>query len=141
MYNEYIIFIVKNKFFLQYSNFMTRKRKIELIPWFKNFPNDVIYEVLSYDDRFYLSNGKWISCFSKKDYRYTLLSKIPKINCIWNLNYHHGNIISYMSFIVYLSKNKKNRYSLCYYHDETKTDILKFVFRNHRSYEEITFVV
>ena len=123
---------------------MTRKRKIEIIPSFKDIPNDILYEILSYDDRFYLSKGKLFSCFSKKDHRYTLLSKIPKINCIWNLKYSYGNIISYMSFIVYLSKNKKNRFSLAYYHEEndieTEIDILKYVFRNHRSYEEITFL-
>jgi len=121
---------------------MTRKRKIEIIPSFKNIPNDILYEILSYDDRFYLCKGILISCFSKKDHRYTLLSKIPKINCIWNLKYYHENIISYMVFIIFLSKNKKNRFSLAYYHNEneTETDILKYVFRNHRSYEEITFL-
>ena len=121
---------------------MTRKRKIEIIPSFKNIPNDILYEILSYDDRFYLSKGTLFSCFSKKDHRYNLLSKIPKINCIWNLKYYHGNIINYMVFIVFLSKNKKNRFSLSYYHNENEneTDSLKYVFRNHKSYEEITFL-
>jgi len=119
---------------------MPKKRKIDIISQFKSMPMDVIIAVLSYDDRFYLSKeGHIVSRFSKKDYRYNLLSNIPKFSCIWNLYYYNGNAISYMIFIAFLSKNKKNRYSLAYYDDET--NIRKIVFRNHRSLEETMFFI
>lgn len=119
---------------------MTRKRKIDVIQRFTSLPNDMIITILSYDDRFYLSKeGEIISRFSKKDYRYILLSKIPKFSCIWNFYYCNGNAISYMIHIVFLSKNKKNRYSLSYYDDETS--VRKIVFRNHRSFEECMFFI
>ena len=119
---------------------MTRKRKIDIIQRFRNLPNDMIIQILSYDDRFYLSkDGEIRSRFSKKDYRYTLLSKIPKFSCIWNFYYSNGNAISYQIYVAFLSKNKKNRFSLSYYDDETM--IRKVVFRNHRSYEESMFFI
>jgi hypothetical protein len=119
---------------------MTRKRKVDIFPCFRDLPNDMVIQILLYDDRFYLSNeGKIISRFSKKDHRYTLLSKIPKFSCIWNFYYYNGNAISYQIHIVFLSKNKKNRYSLSYYDDETL--VRKIVFRNHRSFEETMFFI
>jgi len=119
---------------------MTRKRKIDIIPRFHHLPNDMIIHILSYDDRFYLSKGGEIRTrFSKKDYRYILLSKIPKFSCIWNFYYSNGNAISYQIYVAFLSKNKKNRFSLSYYDDETS--VRKVVFRNHRSYEESMFFV
>jgi hypothetical protein len=117
---------------------MTRKRKFDIIPRFYNLPNDMVIEILSYDDRFYLSKeGEIRSRFSKKDYRYTLLSKIPKFSCIWNFYYSNGNAISYQIYVAFLSKNKKNRFSLSYYDDETS--VRKVIFRNHRSFEECMF--
>lgn len=119
---------------------MTRKRKIEIIPKFATFPNDMVIQILSYDDRFYLSKeGNIITRFSKKDYRYILLSKIPKFSCVWNIYYYNGNAISYNIYVAFLSKNKKNRFSLSYYDDET--NVRKIVFRNHRSYEESMFFI
>ena len=119
---------------------MTRRKKIDIIPRFQYLPYDMIITVLSYDDRFYLSKDrKIVSRFSKKDYRYTLLSKIPKFSCIWNFYYYYGNAISYQIYVAFLSKNKKNRYSLSYYDDETH--LRKIVFRNHRSYEESMFFI
>jgi len=119
---------------------MTRKRKIDIIPRFHSLPNDMIIQILSYDDRFYLSKGGEIRTrFSKNDYRYTLLSKMPKFSCIWNFYYSNGNAISYQIYVAFLSKNKKNRYSLSYYDDET--NIRKVIFRNHRSFEETMFFI
>ena len=119
---------------------MTRKKKIEMHPCFTLLPMDVTNYLLEYDDRFYLSKeGKIISCFSKTDYRYTLLSKIPKFSCIWNFYYSNGNAISYMIHIAFLSKNKKNRFSISYYDDEM--EVRKVIFRNHRSYEECMFYI
>jgi hypothetical protein len=100
----------------------------------------MIITILSYDDRFYLSKERQIvSRFSKKDYRYILLSKIPTFSCIWNFYYCNGNAISYQIYVAFLSKNKKNRYSLSYYDDET--NIRKVIFRNHRSFEETMFFI
>jgi hypothetical protein len=120
---------------------MTRKRKVDIIPQFRNLPNDMVITILSYDDRFYLSKGgqQIISRFSKTDHRYKLLSKIPKFNYIWNCYYYNGNAISYQIYVAFLSKNKKNRYSLSYYDDETS--VRKVVFRNHRSLEETMFFI
>lgn len=127
---------------------MTRKRKIDMNPRFSDLPTDMIYSILLYDDRFYLSKeGKIISRFSVKDHRYILLSKIPRFSCVWNIYYFGGNAISYTTYIVFLFKNKKNRFSkkrfsLTYYnHDENESSIIKVVFRNHRTYEESVFFV
>lgn len=119
---------------------MTRKKKIEMHSCFTLLPMDVTCYLLEYDDRFYLSKeGEIISRFSKTDHRYILLSKISKFSCIWNFYYSNGNAISYMIHIAFLSKNKKNRFSLSYYDDET--EVRKVIFRNHRSYEECMFFV
>ena len=119
---------------------MTRRKKTDIIPRFRSLPNDMIITVLSYDDRFYLSqNGEIRTRFSKKDHRYTLLSNIPTFSCIWNIYYSNGNAISYQIYVAFLSKNKKNRFSLSYYDDETS--VRKVVFRNHRSFEETMFFV
>jgi hypothetical protein len=119
---------------------MTRRRKIDIISQFQYLPYDMIITVLSYDDRFYLSKErKIVSRFSKKDHRYILLSKIPKFSCIWNFYYSNGNVISYQIYVAFLSKNKKNRYSLSYYDHETP--VRKIVFRNHRSFEETMFFI
>ena len=117
---------------------MTRKKRIGINDCFTLLPMDITFYLLQWDDRFYISNeGKIISRFSKMDYRYVLLSKIPRFSCIWNFYYSNGNAISYQIYIAFLSKNKKNRFSLSYYDDET--DVRKIVFRNHRSFEECMF--
>jgi len=119
---------------------MTRRKKVDIISKYRNLPNDMVIAILSYDDRFYLSKGgQIISRFSKTDHRYTLLSKIPKFSCIWNFYYSNGNAISYQIYVAFLSKNKKNRFSLSYYDDETS--VRKVVFRNHRSFEESMFFI
>jgi hypothetical protein len=100
---------------------MTRKRKpIEMIPRFADLPRDMVIAILEYDDRFYLSNdgNTIISRFARNDYRYVLLARIPKINYVWSYRYARGNIISYLIRIVFLSKNKRHRFSLAYYLDE-----------------------
>ena len=105
---------------------------------FTLLPFDVTCYLLQYDDRFYLtSEGNLISRFSKSDHRYILLAKVPRFSCIWNFYYSNGNAISYMIYIAFLSKNKKNRFSLSYYDDET--EVRKIVFRNYRSFEECMF--
>ena len=121
---------------------MTRKRKpIEIIPQFTDLPRDIVIAILEYDDRFYLSNDGYtiISRFARKDPRYILLARIPKINDVWGYRYFGGNIYSYMIHMVFLSKNKKQRFSLAYYLDEDavdlehneRMDLRKVVFKNH----------
>jgi hypothetical protein len=136
---------------------MTRKRKpIEIISRFADIPRDVVIAILEYDDRFYLSNDGYtlISRFARKDYRYVLLARIPKINHVWGYYYSRGNIISYMIHMAFLSKNKKHRFTLAYYLDEPavdpglvegaliehheRMDLRKVVFKNH-SYSETVF--
>jgi len=140
---------------------MTRKRKpIEIISRFADIPRDVVIAILEYDDRFYLSNDGYtlISRFARKDYRYILLARIPKINYVWSYRYEGGNIISYLISIAFLSKNKKQRFSIAYYLDEDAFDIdentsswgynlgigevipgtRKVIFKNH-SYSETVF--
>ena len=100
---------------------MTRKHKyIAIIPQFADLPRDVVIHLLEYDERFYLSNDGHtiISRFARKDYRYVLLARIPKINYIWSYRYFGGNIISYLISTAFLSKNKRHRYSITYYIDE-----------------------
>ena len=100
---------------------MTRKRKpTAMIPRFADLPRDVVIAILEYDDRFYLAKdgNTIISRFARKDHRYVLLARIPKINYVWSYRYVRGNIISYLIRIVFLSKNKRHRFSLAYYLDE-----------------------
>jgi len=101
---------------------MTRKRKTPpLITHFGILPRDMIIEIIKYDDRFYLSkNGEIVSRFARKDPRYVLLARIPKINYVWNYYYLRGTVISYIISMVFLSKNKRHLFSLEYYldHDE-----------------------
>jgi len=97
---------------------MTRKRKpIAIIPKFADLPRDMVIAILEYDDRFYLAKdgNTIISRFARKDPRYVLLARIPKINHVWGHYYSRGNIVSYMIYIVFLSKNKRHRFSLAYY--------------------------
>lgn len=56
---------------------------------YKNLPNDMIFEILSFDDRFILRRGKLMNRIPKNDKRYKLLSKIPqkKYNSYNNTNY------------------------------------------------------
>ena len=120
---------------------MTRKRKpIEIIPKFADLPRDVVIHLLEYDDRFYLSKDGHtiISRFARKDPRYVLLARIPKINYIWSYRYVRGNIYSYMIYTVFLSKNKKQRFSLAYYLDED-TVYRKVVFKNHQGTEMVSY--
>jgi hypothetical protein len=133
---------------IQYKKRMTRKRKpIEIIPRFSDLPRDVVIAILEYDDRFYLSNDGHtiISRFARKDYRYILLARIPKINDVWGYRYFGGNIYSYMIHMVFLSKNKKQRFSLAYYLDEAvdlEEDNIyrKVVFKNHQGTEMVSYL-
>jgi hypothetical protein len=104
---------------------MTIKRKpIELISRFADLPRDMVLAILEYDDRFYLSEeGNIISRFARKDPRYVLLVRIPKINHVWGYYYSRGNIVSYMIHMVFLSKNKRHRFALAYYTGEDTFDI------------------
>ena len=127
---------------------MSRKKKSKaIISIYKTLPCDVIRNILKYDPRFYYTReGTLISRFHPGDYRYTLLSKIPKINYIWNYSYIYGNIVSYIVSMVFLSKNKKHRFSLGYHLDDTNIEeyesdsnihhTRKVVFRNHYTYED-----
>lgn len=129
---------------------MTRKRKpITIIPRFADIPRDVIIAILEYDDRFYLSNDGHtiISRFARKDPRYVLLARIPKINDVWGYYFKGGNIYSYMIHMVFLSKNKKQRFSLAYYLDEEDsivesdiTNYRKVVFKNHQGTEMVSYL-
>ena len=123
---------------------MTRKRKpITIIPKFADLPRDVVIAILEYDDRFYLSNdgNTIISRFARKDPRYVLLARIPKINYVWSYYYLGGSIISYIINMVFLSKNKKHRYSLAYYLDHNKdTEYRKVIFKNHNYSEVVCYV-
>ena len=105
---------------------MTRKHKyIAIIPQFADLPRDVVIHLLEYDERFYLSNDGHtiISRFARKDPRYVLLARIPKINYIWSYRYFGGNIISYLISTAFLSKNKRHRYSITYYINEVALGI------------------
>jgi hypothetical protein len=127
---------------------MSRKKKSKaILSIYKTLPYDIIRNILMYDSRFYYTReGKLISRFHPGDYRYTLLSKIPKINYIWNYSYIYGNIVSYIVSMVFLSKNKKHRFSLGYHLDDTNREepnydiniqpARKVVFRNHYTYED-----
>jgi hypothetical protein len=127
---------------------MTRKRKpIEMISQFADIPRDIVIAILEYDDRFYLSNDGYtiISRFARKDPRYILLARIPKINDVWGYRYFGGNIYSYMIHMVFLSKNKKQRFSLAYYLDEAvdlEEDNIyrKVVFKNHQGTEMVSYL-
>ena len=120
---------------------MTRKHKpISIISRFQQLPRDVVISILEYDDRFYLSNDGHtiISRFARKDYRYVLLARIPKINDVWGYYYFGGNIYSYMIYIVFLSKNKKQRFSLAYYLEDTV--YRKVVFKNPKCVEMVSYL-
>ena len=56
------------------------KKVIEnnLIEKFKSLPIELIALIISYDNKLVYRDGIFISRFSKFDYRYDLLSKIPK---------------------------------------------------------------
>jgi len=41
-------------------------------------PNDIIQNILVYDDRFKFRSGKWMTQLSKNDERYKILKTIPK---------------------------------------------------------------
>jgi hypothetical protein len=127
---------------------MSRKKKSKaIISIFKTLPCDLIRTILTYDPRFYYTReGTLISRFHPEDYRYTLLSKIPKISYIWNYYYIYGNMVSYIVSMVFLSKNKKQRFSLGYHLEDTNIEEIeldsniqyarKVVFRNHYTYED-----
>ena len=101
-----------------------RKPIASIISRFADLPRDMIIEILGFDERFYLSkDGSIISRFTRKDPRYIILTRIPKINYIWSYYYVHGNIVSQMISMVFLSKNKKHRYSLTYSISETAIGI------------------
>ena len=104
---------------------MSRKKKSKaILSIYKTLPCDIIRNILTYDRRFYYTReGKLVSRFHPEDYRYTLLSKIPKINYIWNYSYIYGNIVSYIVSMVFLSKNKKHRYALLYSNKDKDTII------------------
>ena len=128
---------------------MTRKRKpIAIIPKFADLPRDIVIAIIEYDDRFYLSRDGYtiITRFTRNDPRYILLARIPKINYVWSYHYFGGNIFSYMIYTVFLSKNKRHRFSLAYYLDEDydsdnihrvsveqneRIELRKVVFKNH----------
>ena len=100
-----------------------RKPIASIISRFADLPRDMIIEILGFDERFYLSkDGSIISRFTRKDPRYIILTRIPKINYIWSYYYVHGNIVSQMISMVFLSKNKKHRYSLTYSISESTRD-------------------
>jgi hypothetical protein len=106
-----------------------RKPIASIISRFGDLPRDMIIEILGYDERFYLSkDGAIISRFIRKDPRYIILARIPKINYIWSYYYVHGNIVSQMISMVFLSKNKKHRYSLTYSVAETAIGISEGTF-------------
>jgi len=127
---------------------MSRKKKSKaILSIYKTLPCDIIRNILTYDHRFYYTReGILISRFHPQDYRYTLLSKIPKINYIWNYSYIYGNMVSYIVSMVFLSKNKKQRFSLGYHLEDTNSGesdsdsniqyTRKVVFRNHYTYED-----
>lgn len=118
-----------------------RKNKTEIKKSiFDKLPYDVIIHILLYDTRFYYTKeGQLFSRFSTQDYRYGLLSKIPKINYIWNGYFVNGTVITYMVNVVFLSKNKKHRYALSYFNEEN-TETRKVVFRNPNHEEMVCYI-
>ena len=71
---------------------------------YKNLPNDMIFEILSFDDRFILRRGKLMNRIPKNDKRYNLLSKIPQ------KNYNSYNNTNYVTIYI----NEKKDYFIHY---------------------------
>jgi hypothetical protein len=62
-------------------------------------PIEIVYEILSYDERFAIRSGKLMNRISKNDKRYRILKKIPLKNySLW----HSGYFVC-----LYISKTKK----------------------------------